>query len=124
MNVLPAGLVKFEGVVSILEKIFAELPLQQIKLFLTVAKHEGATMPELQKILDTPQGTLSRNVKALSVYLKPADSTVPGSLRTKGGYELLESRPDSENRKALAVYLTPKGKKILKQINDTIMAEK
>jgi len=34
----------------------------------------------------------------------------------KDGYELLFTRPDLENRRCLAVYLTPKGKDLINEL--------
>lgn len=108
-------------------KIDREIPIQQQLLFLQIAANEGITMPEVAKLVKDPekgtpmpQGTISRNVKALSVYLKN-DPKSPDK-RVRAGYALIDARPDMSNRKSLALYLTPKGKQLVKQIEELIRA--
>lgn len=114
---LSVGLQKFKKSQQVLEKIFSELPLQQVMLLLAIAEEpQGITQPTLAKKLDWPQGTVSRNVKKLSVYLEQN----PGQPAKKKGYDLVEQRPDLSDRKTNIVYLTPKGKRILKEISDVI----
>lgn len=107
-------LATLERILKVFKSIGAEIPIQQQLLLITVAQNEGKTMPELQELLGTPQGTLSRNVKALGVYLV----TDPKNPREKimGGYDLLITRPDLSNRKALAVYLSPRGEEIIREL--------
>lgn len=112
------GIEKLAKAMEVFSHIYAELPLQQISLFLEIAKQEGVTMPELTKILDMPQGTLSRNVKALGVYLKDSPDS-PGT-KVKLGHDLVETRPDLYNRKSLAVYLTQRGKEVVQQLDEII----
>ena len=107
---LTKGLMKFKKSQHVLEQIFAELPL------LAIAEEDGITQPKIADKLGWPQGTVSRNVKKLSVYLVESET----GAKRKAGYELVEQRPDTFDRKANAVYLTPKGKKVLKEISDII----
>ena len=116
MAELTSGLVKFKKAQHVLEKIFAELPLQHVMLLLAIAEQDGITQPKIAEKLGWPQGTVSRNVKKLSVYLVESDN----GNKTKAGYELVAQRPDVDDRKANAVYLTAKGKKVLKEISDII----
>lgn len=83
----------------------------QLQLFLAICNNEGITSLDLADYMGMPQGSLSRNLKKLSLY---KDSK--GDLR---GFDLITSRPDYENRRTLALYLTDKGRKLraeLKQI--------
>lgn len=91
--------------------VHKELPLQHITLLLAVSEHPGITMPELMKLLDMPQGSLSRNVKALSRYIE----------REKGvavsrGYDLLRTERDPRQRRVLTVYLTSRGEALIRTL--------
>ncbi|RME39344.1 MAG: MarR family transcriptional regulator [Deltaproteobacteria bacterium] len=88
------------------------IPTQQLSLLLAVAENPGITMPELCRLLDMPQGTVSRNVKMLSHYI---DRSAQGVLRPRG-YGLLRTQPDRHNPLALAVYLTGKGEALVQEI--------
>ena len=107
-------LATLEKILKIFKSIGAEIPIQQQLLLVAVAQNEGRTMPELQELLGMPQGTLSRNVKALGVYLV-TDPENPEKKITDG-YDLLLTRPDLSNRKALAVYLSPRGEEIIREL--------
>ena len=88
-----------------------DLPIQQAVLLLTVAERPGVTMPELMAILDMPQGTVSRNVKALSHSV----SLQNGALVPRG-YGLLRTMPSVDNRQVLAVFLTGRGEALVEEI--------
>jgi len=92
-------------------KVHRELPLQQLVLYLTVLENPGITMPELVKILDMPQGTVSRNVKALCHYVVWQDG-----IPVPHGRNLLRTQTDESNRHALAVYPTGKGEALAQEI--------
>lgn len=88
-----------------------ELPIQQAVLLLTVAGRPGITMPELMAALDMPQGTVSRNVKALSHSVSwQAGAVVPR------GYGLLRTQPSVGNRQILAVFLTGRGQALVEEL--------
>lgn len=88
-----------------------DLPLQQAVLLLTVAGRPGITMPELMAVLDMPQGTVSRNVKALSHSV-----TWQSGIAVPRGYGLLRTQPSVDNRQVLAVYLTGRGEALVEEI--------
>jgi len=94
-----------------------DFPSQHIAIFLAVAQNPGITMPELISQLDMPQGTLSRNVKLLSRFMEHDNGKT--SLK---GHDLLRTEPVPTGRHALAVYLTDKGRFLLRELQD-IMAE-
>lgn len=112
------GIKKFQKVLDILKKVYPELPLQQIDLFVKVALTEGITMQELATLTQMPQGNLSRNIKALSLYLKDDLENYPN--RILAGHDLLQRRPDLYNSKRLAVFLSENGKKVIKQIEEAL----
>lgn len=88
-----------------------ELPIQQAVLLLTVAGTPGITMPELMAALDMPQGTVSRNVKALSHSV-----TWQNGIAVPRGYGLLRTLPSVDNRQILAVYLTGRGEALVEEL--------
>jgi DNA-binding MarR family transcriptional regulator len=92
-------------------KVHRELPLQQLVLFLTVAENPGITMPELVVELDMPQGTVSRNVKALSHYVLWQDGVA-----VPHGRNLLRTQANEENRHELAVFTTGRGEALVGEI--------
>jgi DNA-binding MarR family transcriptional regulator len=88
-----------------------DLPVQQIILFLKVAEQEGVTLTELQNLTSMPQGTVSRNIRKLYRYVKGS-----GPDRKVEGYELVVMEPDLDNPRRKAVFLSPKGKKLLSEM--------
>lgn len=111
---------KLEKAIEILRKqVYEELPLRHILLFLKVANREessttGINMVDLLELTGMPQGSLSRNISELCLYLKD-DPKNPGS-KVKAGHDLLEKRPDMYNQKSLSISLSSKGKTLLKEI--------
>ncbi len=91
------------------------VPAQQIQMFLLVGANPGITMPELGRALDMPQGTVSRNVKALSQYLEWVDGE-----QRRQGYGLLYAELDEVGSQTLAVYLTDAGKAVLRDLQKVI----
>lgn len=92
-------------------RINRELPIQQAVLLISVAQRPGITMPELMQALDMPQGTVSRNVKALSHSV-----TLQNGIAVPRGYGLLRTMPSVDNRQVLAVYLTGRGEALIDEI--------
>lgn len=97
---------RFIATIDVLrQSINKELPSQQIVLFLTVVQQPGITMPELCRQLKMPQGSVSRNVKALSDYTERVNGVL-----VRKGHGLLMTESDVYNPHSLAVYPTAKGK--------------
>lgn len=71
-----------------------DLPIQHIALLLAVVQQPGISMQDLMTHLGMPQGSVSRNVKLLSI---------PGR-----GYEFLSTSPGLTNRKQIVVFPTEK----------------
>jgi len=84
---------------------------QQIRMFLQVGRTPGVTMPELGRILAMPQGTVSRNVKALSHYTEWVDGE-----QQQHGFGLLYAEPVGDGSQTLSVYVTESGKKLLSEL--------
>lgn len=92
-------------------RVNRDLPIQQAVLLLTVAERPGITMPELMQALDMPQGTVSRNVKALSHSV-----SLQNGIAVPRGYGLLRTMPSVDNRQVLAVYLTGRGEVLIEEV--------
>ena len=97
--------------------VHRELPVQQLILFLAVVERPGITMPELVERCDMPQGTVSRNVKALSHYVVWKDG-----MAVPQGRNLLRTQSDPLNRHVLAVYPTGRGEALAHEIADQLAA--
>jgi DNA-binding MarR family transcriptional regulator len=103
---------RFFDVLQLLRsRVNRELPIQQAMLLLAVAERPGVTMPELMRNLDMPQGTVSRNVKALSHSVSLQNGIV-----VPRGYGLLRTMPAVDNRHVLAVYLTGRGEALVEEV--------
>ncbi len=101
----------FEAVEMLRKHVKKDMPSQHISLLLTVSQHPGATMPELCELLDMPQGTLSRNVKALSSHVGRSER-----LASVQGLDLLYTEQDKTSRHARAVFLTEKGRMVIDEL--------
>lgn len=84
----------------------------QLMIYLAICNNEGINMKDLAEYLEMPQGSLSRNVKKLSVYRN--------SKGNKVGFDLIEAKPDYENRRTLALYLTEKGRELRADLEKTL----
>lgn len=93
------------------QHVHKELPLQHITLLLAVSEYPGITMPELMRLLEMPQGSLSRNVKVMSSYVARENGVAV--LR---GYNLLRTERDPGQRRVLSVYLTSRGEALIKTL--------
>lgn len=108
----------FDALKLIRQRVSKDMPTQQILLLLTVARHPGITMPELMQTLDMPQGTVSRNVKALAHSV-----SWQNGIAVPRGYGLLRTLPSVENRQVLAVFLTERGKTLIEELARRIGAD-
>jgi DNA-binding MarR family transcriptional regulator len=101
------------------EKVNEEFPLQHLAILIKVAQQEGITQHQMVTELNSYSGSMSRNIKLLSQW---ADRDDKGTLHIKG-YNLLECRPDLEERKRMAVYLSPKGKQLMGELDSIMKGE-
>lgn len=88
----------------------------QLVIYLSVCNHEGINMTDLAAELDMPQGSLSRNVKKLSQYKNKHGN--------RAGFDLIEAKPDFDNRRTLALYLTDKGRELRAKLEKCLGNEK
>ena len=89
------------------EEINSEMPIQQLAILLEIHKSEGITMFELGRKLGITPGSMSRNISALSLYMKKGE---------KKGLDLVTTRPDIHQRRRLACFLTDRGISIMAEI--------
>lgn len=93
--------------VNTIAKIYKEMPIQQVILFLLVAQNEGITQLEITKLSGQTQASVSRNLSKLGKHLKDDPESATG--KSYFGHGLIISEPDAANRKTLALFLSPKG---------------
>jgi len=84
-----------------------EMPIQQMAILLEIQKKEGITMYDLGRELGITPGSMSRNISALSIYMKKGE---------KRGLDLVTTRPDLNERRRLACFLTDKGKNTMAEL--------
>jgi len=109
----------YSAIKLIQDEIFRELPMQHLAILLLVALNKGITQPEIQRTLNMPQGTCSRNCSRLSVHV----------VKRKGdwtdvGYGLLSLKETHDSSGAIACYLSDKGKKFVKKLEDVLKVKK
>lgn len=112
---------KLTGLLKALEivrdRVYADIPVQRVIAFLEVAKNNGITQGELQKLTLNQQGTVSRTIKELGKYQKTDPKT--GALVTCG-HGLVTTSPAPNNPRAHACYLTSEGKKLANELDHLI----
>lgn len=98
-------------------KVYKELPIQQISIFLLVALNPGITFREIKETLNVHQATVSRNVKELSHYKTMDDEQNV----TNRGHNLLLTAPNEYNRREFSAFLSVQGKRLAMELNKIIM---
>lgn len=88
--------------VDILREADPTMPMQVARILLAVAEQPGITYPELVKISGVTLAAVSRNVAYLAAFFRGAP-----------GLGLVEAINDPHNLKRHAVFLTPKGRKVV-----------
>ena len=86
-----------------------KLPVQTVSVFLEIATagDEGISNIELAAKVGISEGSVSRNVDQL---------TERGRLNALGGFDLVYSERDPENRRLLINRLTAKGKALVRKV--------
>lgn len=100
--------------VAIVRELYPTMPLQQFAVLIEVVNQEGITSPELSKRLNMTGASVSRSLQALGKHVVfPKEYTGQAVHPTKvKGLELIETRPDVEEPRRHAVWLTPKGQEL------------
>ena len=88
--------------------IDARMQAQTIQTFLWVAGHDDMPMKDLSDALHISQSSVSRNVSALSKWLRTHDA----------GPDLVEAYEDPFERRRKIVRLTPRGKKLAGRVEE------
>lgn len=92
------------------QTIDQDMTVLSLAMFLVVAsfpEHEGAPMQKIVERLGISRSTCSRNVYSLCAGLVRKE-------QPKKGYGLVRTEPSEYDRRALNVFLTPKGQAVLK----------
>jgi DNA-binding MarR family transcriptional regulator len=105
-----------QGINFIRAAVHKDIAMPQLAIFLLVAENDGITQTEIAERFNMPQGTVSRNVAKLG-HLMTKDSK--GNWKQMG-YELVENIPDQHETRRNAVFLTNKGKQIIKGLKKAI----
>ncbi len=100
------------------ERVNPDMALSQIDLFLQVAlrNDEGVTMRDMENILNVSQGAVSRNVKMLSKFFETDEK----GNKVLAGYDLVTVTPDLEDRRRMALYLTDRGKEVIRDLTNLL----
>lgn len=107
------GIAKFaKAVTYIRDNINKDFAIQQLAIYLLVSQNQGITMTEISDRLNMPQGTVSRNVKELTQYID--------KFKNNCGYDLIRVEPDMVERRRLACYLSRKGNRLMKELEDIL----
>jgi len=93
-----------------------DIAFPQLRILILVANNQGITQGELAKILRVPKGTVSRNV------IKLADLLTQDSkgIWKQRGYGLVEQRPDLDDPRKSACFLTKKGAKVVHDLSKLV----
>lgn len=95
----------YEAVNYVRLQVNRDFAMSQFAMFLLVAVREGITMAEVAEFLQLSQGAVSRNLRQLSKYKDER-----GNIQ---GYNLIYSQSDLTDRRRFALYLTPKGRQLI-----------
>ena len=99
----------FKAILSVLRRTDPEFPIQYALCLCEIADAEGLSVTELADRTDLALSTVSRIVGALSDY------------RSNGQpFELISLKIAPEERRRKALYLTPKGRKLLQDIESIL----
>ena len=86
------------------------MPIQQLHVFLAIAMDEGVCGKDLERRLGFTNAAISRNISALQ---EKKDGVAAGS-------GLICWRPDKIDGRRRNLYLTDKGKLLLKQLDEVL----
>ena len=101
LSVFERGLEAFASIAP------TSFPLHHVQVFIYVAQHEGCTYKEIEDELSLTNSSVSRTINAL------------GGTHRKGyeGHDLLLVQNDIEEGRRYTVWLTKKGKSIMRQLD-------
>jgi len=108
-NIILLSLV--EVIKHVRNKINKNMAIPQLGILLLAAARPGITQPEIQKALNMPQGTCSRNCSKLSVHIEKKKGHW-----TDMGYGLVELKDTTDGSGSLAVFLSKEGKELINEL--------
>lgn len=95
-------------------KFDPEMPVQTVLSFLYTAsladKTDGVSIKDIGEALDVSSAAASRNISKLTEF----------GVKSQGGHGLLETVEDPMFRVRKRITLTPKGKRVLQTLQETI----
>lgn len=97
---------KLESFIGQIRMLDDGMPLQQLACFLAVARREGQSIAEIATIVGIAPSSASRNVSALDAW----------TWKKTPGLSLVTTREDPMELRKKQVVLTPKGRRLLEQI--------
>jgi DNA-binding MarR family transcriptional regulator len=89
-----------------LRKLDQEMQMQTAMVFLLVAHDEGCNVRDIERQSGLSSASASRNVAALSSFHR----------KGRPGHNLIALKPSLEDRRSKQLYLTTKGRAVLKSI--------
>lgn len=90
-----------------------DMPAQQVMCLLTIALRPGITMEDLGQEVGITQSSCSRNVAALSKWHRLG----------KPGADYVEAIEDPRERRRKIMYLTPKGKQVVRRAIEAVTGQ-
>jgi DNA-binding MarR family transcriptional regulator len=94
-------------------KINSRIPLEQVRAFIFVAKHEGLTVEEYARLAEVRQATMTRNLLDLGEYNR----------KRQPGFGLVEKRQDFHDMRIHRTFLTEKGRAFYSRLDKTLSGE-
>lgn len=110
MDNAPESLVIATRLVEAFRTLYRDIMANEILTFLFVAQNDGLQMSELEGMLGISQAAVSRNVNFLTKH----------GANARNGLELLQLVEDIENRRRRRIFLTPKGKALVRTLEGLI----
>ena len=102
------------GVAEIFRELDREVPAQVLAVYLYVASHNGCHSQAMMEDLELTGASASRNTDWLSKKHRLG----------KPGLNLIRKEVDESNKRRHTLWLTPKGKELLTQINRLLHDDK
>jgi len=102
------------GVAEIFRELDREVPAQVLAVYLYVASHNGCHSQAMMEDLELTGASASRNTDWLSKKHRLG----------KPGLNLIRKEVDESNKRRHTLWLTPKGKELLTQINQLLHDDK
>ena len=103
---------KFLKAVEALRTVDATLPVQALAAFLAIAINEGENVNSIAAKVDLAQSSASRNISSLTAW----------DWRKKPGLKLVEYREDPMNLSQKNLYLTERGKNLIRKLSEILEA--